>query len=251
MRKFGSTENKIIPIIFLLILIFIWVFVVEMRFVEKYILPSPIDVVITLVEILPDLKPHIIVTMREATIGLSISIILALLTAILMDLIAVFKKAMYPLLVISQSIPTIAVAPLFVIWFGFGELPKIIVVVMVCFFPIVINLVEGLSSVDKEMINLMKSMGVNSFKMVRYLKLPASMPHFFSGLKISASYCIMGAVIGEWLGGSAGIGFYMIRVKKSFDLNKTFAVILVIIFLSVLLFKFIELIQKKFNWNMK
>jgi ABC-type nitrate/sulfonate/bicarbonate transport system permease component len=128
-------------------------------------------------------------------------------------------------------------------WFGFGVLPKVMVVILVCFFPIVVSLLEGLGSLDNDLLNLMKSMKANRWQIFYLAKFPASLGSFFSGLKIAATYSIIGAVIGEWMGGKAGLGVYMTRVRQSFALDKVFASILVIIILSMILFKIIELIQ--------
>ena len=201
------------------------------------------DTIVTFVQILPGLKSHIIITLKEAFTGFFIAICFAVILAVLMDSIKLLKKAVYPLLVVSQTVPIIALAPLFVIWFGFGLLPKVIVVILVCFFPIVISLLDGLNSVDVDMLNMLKSMGANRLQTFRILKFPASMVNFFSGLRIAATYSIMGAVIGEWLGGEGGLGVYMLRVKHSFALDKMFAVILLIVIMSMLLFKGISLIQ--------
>jgi ABC-type nitrate/sulfonate/bicarbonate transport system permease component len=122
-------------------------------------------------------------------------------------------------------------------------LPKIIVVVLVCFFPIVVSLLDGLEALDRDEINLLRSMGASSMQIFRLAKFPSSMINFFSGLRIAATYSIMGAVIGEWLGGSEGLGVYMIRVKNSFALDKVFAVIVIIVILSLILFKAISLLQ--------
>ncbi|NEZ45742.1 ABC transporter permease [Clostridium niameyense] len=243
MKKHINTENKAIPILFQMILIGMWQIVVDEGNIPKYILVSPKDIVITLFKILPNIKSHIYITLKEAMLGFFISIILALIIVILMDNITIIKKSLYPILIISQTVPVIAVAPLFIMWFGFGMLPKVISVILVCFFPIVISLLDGLDSVDKDMVNLLYSMGANKIQIFKYVKFPASMTNFFSGLRIAATYSIMGAVIGEWLGGDVGLGVYMLRVKRSYALDKVFAVILIIIALSMALFGLLFLIQ--------
>lgn len=238
-KRLKNTGNKIIPLAFITIIIAVWQYISSRGILPKYILPSPKDIGITLVDILPDLRVHIPVTLWEAFIGLIISILSSIVLAIIMDNVLIIKKALYPLLIISQTIPIIALAPLFVVWFGFGTLPKIIVVVLVCFFPISVNLVDGLASVDPDMFNMMRSMGAKKIQIFRHLKFPFAMSGFFSGLRIAVTYSIMGAVIGEWLGGERGLGVYMIRVKHSYALDKFFASILVIVLLSILLFKLI------------
>ncbi|MBU3128148.1 ABC transporter permease [Clostridium tagluense] len=250
MKKHINIENKLIPIFFQLIILFIWQIAIDKWKVPQYILPSPKDIIITLVNILPSITKHIYATLCEALIGFTISILLALILAILMDNVKLIKKCVYPILVVSQTIPIIALAPLFVIWFGFGTLPKIIVVVLVCFFPIVISLMDGLESVDTDMVNLLKTMGASKFKIFTMVKLPASTVNFFSGLRIAATYSIMGAVIGEWLGGDNGLGVYMIRAKNSYALDKVFAVIIIIVLLSMGLFGLLYLLQYFFTpWS--
>ena len=243
MKRLQNTENKLIPIGFSVMLLVVWQIVVDFGAVKRFILPSPTDVVRTLVRILPDIYPHLGVTLYEAFIGFSAAILLGVLLAFLMDSFSLVRNALYPLLVVSQTIPIIALAPLFVIWFGFGLTPKVIVVVLVCFFPIVISLHDGLASIDRDIINLMKSMGASTMQIFRQVKLPAALVSFFSGLRIAATYSIMGAVIGEWLGGSAGLGVYMMRVKHSYSVDKFFAAIVIIVVLSMLLFKGISALQ--------
>jgi ABC-type nitrate/sulfonate/bicarbonate transport system permease component len=243
MRITKEILNKFIPLIFGALLILLWEAAVDSGFVPRFILPSPSDVLKAFVITMPDMKDHIFVTLLEAMTGFAISIIFSLGLAMTMDRIPAVKKALYPLLIVSQTIPIIALAPLFMLWFGFGILPKIIVVVLVCFFPIIISLLEGLNSVDVDMINLLKSMGASQSQIFKIVKLPASMVGLFSGLRIAATYSIMGAVIGEWLGGDEGIGFYMVRVKHSFAVDKVFAAILVVVILSMSLFKVITILQ--------
>jgi ABC-type nitrate/sulfonate/bicarbonate transport system permease component len=226
------------------VLLLIWQLSVDRGAIPRFVLPSPTDIGSTLIEIIPDIYNHIFVTLTEAFAGFFISIILALVLAILMDSIKILKKAIYPILVVSQTVPLIVLAPLFVMWFGFGMLPKIIVVVLVCFFPILVSLMDGLSSVDGDIINMLKSMKATRLQIFRLVKFPAAMVSFFSGLRIAATYSIMGAIIGEWLGGKAGLGIYMSRVRNSYAYDKTFAAIVVIVVLSMLVFYAVKLLQR-------
>lgn len=252
MKRSESIGNKIIPIGFFAVLLVLWQLIVDGGVIPRFLLPSPMDIGRTLIRILPDIYHHTIITLAEAFAGFVLSILLALILAVLMDSIPVVKKAIYPILVVSQTVPIIVLAPLFAIWFGFGMLPKVIVVVLVCFFPIVVSLLDGLASVDSDTINLLRSMKASRLQIFRLVKLPGAMVSFFSGLRIAATYSIMGAVIGEWLGGKAGLGIYMIRVKNSFALDKTFAAILVIMVLSMLVFYAIKLIQRiVMPWNIE
>ena len=243
MKKWENIKDKTIPLIFIIILIIIWQFIVDQGVIARYILPSPLDIIRVCVIIFPTITGHCFTTLQEALVGLSVAVVLSLILAVLMDNFSLIRKALQPLLVISQTIPIMVLAPLFAMWFGFGILPKIIVVILVCFFPIVISLLEGLNSIDQDLLNLMMSMKANRWQIFYLAKFPASLGSFFSGLKIAATYSIIGAVIGEWMGGKSGLGVYMTRVRQSFALDKVFATILIIIALSIVLFKIIELIQ--------
>jgi ABC-type nitrate/sulfonate/bicarbonate transport system permease component len=244
MRKLRNTGEKWFPAGLLLLLLTLWQLAVDFELVRRFILPSPTDIVSALFENLPVILSHTSVTLFEGMTGLVVAVIFSLLMAILMDESRLIKRAVYPLLVMSQTVPIIVIAPLIAMWFGFGIEPKIFIVVLVCFFPITISLIEGLQSVDYELIDLMRSMGASNFHIFTKIKLPYTLPNFFSGLKIAATYSIMGAVIGEWLGGKAGLGVYMERARHSFLLDRVFASIIVIIGISIVLFYGIEALQK-------
>ncbi|MGL5085253.1 MAG: ABC transporter permease [Clostridium sp.] len=250
MRKSKSIGNKIAPIIFIVMLLLFWEMVINLGGIEKYIMPAPSDVAKTLINDFDVMLPHILVTLYEGIVGFIVAIILSVILAIIMDMVPIIKVAVYPVLVISQTVPIIALAPLFIIWFGFGALPKIIVVVLVCFFPIVISIVDGLEGVDNDLINHFKLMGSSKIKRFIHLKLPYGMINFFSGMRIAATYSIMGAVIGEWLGGEKGLGVYMTRARSSYALDKMFAAIVVIVVISMGIFFIVNLLEKICTpWN--
>lgn len=244
MRKYQNISDKLIPILFILAILVVWELVVNLAIVARYILPAPTDIVDALIANGSDIIMHTGVTFFEGMTGLLVAVLLSLLMAIVMDQFPIVKKAIYPVLVISQTVPIIVIAPLLAMWFGFGIAPKIFVVVLVCFFPITVNLIEGLQSVDGELTNLVRSMGASKGQIFAKIKFPSALPYFFSGLKIAATYSIMGAVIGEWLGGKAGLGVYMLRARHAFALDLVFASILVIVVLSIILFYGIAGIQR-------
>lgn len=244
MRKSQNTADRLIPILFILAILIIWEAMVNLGIVERYILPSPTDILNALISNGTDIMIHAATTFFEGIAGLLVAVCLSLIMAIVMDLFPVVKKAIYPVLVMSQTVPIIVIAPLLAMWFGFGIAPKIFVVVLVCFFPITVSLIEGLQSVDGELINLVRSMGAQKRQIFTKIKFPSALPYFFSGLKIAATYSIMGAVIGEWLGGKAGLGVYMLRARHAFALDLVFASILVIVVLSIGLFYVIAGIQR-------
>lgn len=215
-----------------------------MEFVPAYMLPSPIDVVKAFADNFSIMMKQAAVTLQETLYGLLIGIAIAFVIVSLMDRFTIINKALYPVLVVTQTIPTIAIAPLLVLWMGFGMAPKITLVVITTFFPIAIGLLNGFQSVDEDAINLMRSMGARRLQIFRIIKLPNATASFFSGLRISAAYAVVGAVVSEWLGGFEGLGVYMTRVKKAYAFDKMFAVIVFISAISLVLMGIVVLLEK-------
>ncbi len=228
-------------------LILLWELFVTLNNTPLYILPAPSKVVRTLFAEMPILWQHSLITLEETIMGLIIAIILALILAVLMDRFECFKLAIYPILVVTQTIPVIVLAPIFIIYMGFGMAPKVLTVVLMCFFPIAISLADGMAQTNGDQINLLRSFGANSVKIYTMVKLPSAAPSLFSGLKVAATYSITGAVVGEWLSSNAGLGYYMLRVKNGFMLDKVFACILVIILLSLLMNGLVRLLARMFQ----
>lgn len=242
--RFQNITNKLSPVVALAVLVGVWAAVCGFGGIPSSMLPSPGAVGAALAREFPVLMLHAKTTLIEAFAGLGIGVALAFLVASLMDRFLLLYQAAYPLLVITQTIPTIAIAPLLVLWMGYGMQPKIALVVLTTFFPITVALLDGYKSVDPDEISLLRSMGAGKLKIFRYIKFPASLNHFFSGLKISASYAIVGAVIAEWLGGFDGLGVYMTKVKKAYAFDKMFAVILLIVAISLALMLLVSLLKK-------
>ncbi|MFE4711659.1 ABC transporter permease [Bacillus sp. FJAT-27264] len=245
MDKLKKIDERIYPIATLLIAVIVWQLIVTLNHVPLYILPSPLATVSALISDFGTIAGHVGTTLYESVLGFALSIALAFVLGILMDSFVVIKKSLYPILIVSQTIPTIALTPLLIVWFGFGILPKILIIVMVCFFPICISLVDGFEKVDKDYLNLFHSYKASKLQTFIHLKLPYAMVNFFSGLKIAATYMIMAAIIGEWQGGTKGIGVYMVRTKNAYALDKVFASILVIVIISVGFIYLINYISKK------
>ena len=174
-----------------------------------------------------------------------IGVVLAFVIAVVMDRFHVVYKMTYPLLVITQAIPAVAIAPLLVLWLGYDMTPKVVLVIIVCFFPVAVGLLDGLRAADADQISLLRAMGANRAQIFWHIKLPGAMPSFFSGLKISVSFSIVGAVIAEWLGGSSGLGVYMTRARKSFAYSDMFAVIFLVVAISLLLIGLTNLLEKR------
>lgn len=227
------------------ILLILWQTACSLTWIPAFMLPSPVDVVKAFVSELPILWENSLITLQEAFIGLILGVLIGFLAAVVMDEFEVLYRAFYPILVLTQTVPTVAIAPLLVLWFGYEMTPKIILIVISTFFPITVGLLDGFRSADKDAIGLLRSMGANRVQIFRYIKFPSALPQFFSGLRIAAAYSVVGAVISEWLGGFGGLGVYMTRVKKAFAFDKMFAVIFLISIISLGLMAFVELLEKK------
>ncbi len=188
---------------------------------------------------------HAKVTITEAFLGLGLGVLSAFVLSIIMDNSKFFRNSVYPIIVVTQTIPSVALAPLLVLWLGFDMLPKIVLVVLGTFFPIIITLLDAYASVEKENLMLFRSMGATERQILWHLKIPSAATSFFSGLKISVSYSIIGAVVAEWIGGFFGLGVYMTRVKRSYAFDKMFAAIFFISFLSLIAIWLIKVLEKK------
>ena len=240
------------PLISVVLIFLLWLAVSEGGLIPAYMLPSPVEVIKAFSADFQIIMKHALVTMEEALSGLLIGIILGFIISVLMDRFPFLYKALYPVLIITQTIPTIAIAPLLVLWMGFSVAPKITLVVITTFFPITVALLDGFKSADEDAVRLLKSMGATRLQIFRHIKFPSSLPSFFSGLKVSASYAVVGAVIAEWLGGFEGLGVYMTRVKKAYAFDKMFAVIIFICLVSLLLMGAVTLASKiSMPWNNK
>ena len=241
----SKKRYNLIPVIVIAVLLVIWQLACSFELVPGYMLPSPIEVVKAFINDFPLLMSHARVTILEAVLGLVIGVLLGFGCAALMDTFPLVKKGLYPILVLTQTIPPVAIAPLLILWFSYGIAPKVILVVLVAFFPMAVGLLEGFQSVDEDMIRLMKSMDANRWQIFWNVKFPAALGEFFSGLKIAVAYSIVGAVIAEWLGGFSGLGVYMTRVKKSLSYDKMFAVIFFVSAISLILMALVKYIQYK------
>ena len=242
-KRFQNIIDRYVAILVIVVLILIWQLAHNYGALPAYMLPSPIQVVKAMIKDFPLLMKHAWTTLYEAFVGLGIGVAAGFFVSLIMDHSPVIYKALYPILVMTQTVPTVAIAPLLVLWMGYGTAPKITLIVIGGFFPIAINLLDGYKSVDPDMIRLMQSMGASKWQIFKHVKFPGSMSYFFAGLRISISYSIVGAVISEWLGGFSGLGVYMTRVKKSFSYDKMFAVIFIISFLSLLLIKLLDVLE--------
>ena len=236
-------KNNLVPILFITFLLLLWEAAVLIFKIPLYVRPSQVQVVKTLISERAVLTGHAIVTVTEAVAGISISLLLALFLGIVMDRFPLIKRGIYPILVVTQTVPMIVLAPILIIYMGFGVAPKILTVVLMCFFPIAVSFTDGMARIDGEYVHLVRSYGAGRWQVYRLVKIPAAIPSLLSGLKVAATYSISGAVVGEWIGSQRGLGYYLLRVKNGYMLDKVFACVLVIIFLSLCMNGILKLYQ--------
>jgi ABC-type nitrate/sulfonate/bicarbonate transport system permease component len=226
------------------VLLAVWELYVRSGQISGFVLPTPIAIFQALMANWDVIYPHTVQTMMETVLGLLISTILGLLLAVVLDLSTWARRAIYPLLVTSQTIPMIALAPLLLIWFGYDLGPKVIIVTLYCFFPIAVACADGLLSSDPDLLRLMLSMRASRWQILWLVRLPGAMPAFFSGLRIAATYSVTGAIVGEYVGAYQGLGIYMQTSANAHAVVLVFAAIVVTALLSLLLFGLVSLIER-------
>jgi ABC-type nitrate/sulfonate/bicarbonate transport system permease component len=229
-RRFGP------PVVLVAMLLAAWEIYARASGLSQFVLPSPSSVVAALWESRDLALRHSMPTILETVAGLAASIVFAIVAAVAMDRISLVRRAVEPLLVASQTIPIVAVAPLIVVWFGFGLVPKVLVVVLVTFFPITVALLAGFSSSEAAATDLMRSFGASSWQTFRKLRWPSGLPGLFTGLRISATYAVVAAVFAEYVGATDGLGIWMQLSQKSFRTDLVFGAILLTALLSIGLF---------------
>lgn len=244
MKKLTNIANKYASLILGILLIALWEFAGYMDWLPKFIIPTPSEIMSALWTDKANLWVNSQVTLLQAFIGLGIGIVLAFILAILMDLATWLNRALYPLLIITQTIPTVAIAPVLVLLLGYDMTPKIVLVVLTTLFPIIISILNGFANSEQDAVRLLQLMGANRWQVLVHVKLPNSMPFFFSGLRVSVSYAFVSSVVAEWLGGFEGLGVYMIQTKKAFAYDRMFAVIVLISLISLIFMWLVSKIER-------
>ncbi len=232
------------PLILLALFVVVWQCATWLWRIEAYLLPSPSRVVAAGIEAAPLLSQHIQQTLRETLAGFGLALACGLLLAVVIDLSSFLRRALYPLLVVTQTVPIMTIAPLLVIWLGYTIWPKIIVVALVCFFPIVVTAADGLRSADPDLLGLLQAMGATRSQIFLKARVPGALPAVFSGIKVAVTYSVIGAIIGEWVGASRGLGVFMLRASNSFRTDWVFAAIAISSLLSILLFLLVAVVER-------
>lgn len=234
--------------IIILLLIVAWEVLVEVLDVQRWLLPPPSVIFVEILDSLGFLLRHTWVSTTEIALGFSISIVLAVLLASGIIWSRTVERTLYPVIITSQTIPIITLAPLLIIWVGTDIMSKVIVIVLFTFFPIVISLVSGLRSVDQEMVDMLRTLGASPWQTFRKLMIPSALPSFFAGLKVAAVVSVIGAVIGEWFGSSEGLGWLMKIAGGQFQTARVFAAIVMLSILAMTLFAAVVVVEK---WSLR
>jgi NitT/TauT family transport system permease protein len=232
------------PLIYLVLLAG-WELLAHLLKVPIWILPAPSAIGEAAVKWAPELARNSWVTLRETVVGFLLAIVLSLPLAILISLNPLARKLLYPILLGLQSVPKVAVAPLVILWFGLSEWPKVIVVVLVCFFPILVNMIAGLEAVPKTMLDLMRSLGASPHMIFRRLRIPVALPHFFTGCKVAVTFAVIGAVISEFVAAQDGLGYLILISTAQSQTPLAFAAIALLTVLSIALFHGVEFIERR------
>lgn len=232
------------PSLLLLALLGIWELAVRLNDTPRWMLPPPSAVAIAFRDDWRLLLEHTRATLLEVLLGFALAFVAGILAGVAIDSSRIVERAVYPLLIASQTIPMVVLAPLLLIWFGYGLLPKVLVAALVAFFPLAVNTVDGLRSGDREILALLRSMGAGRWRQFRLAKMPAALPAIFSGSRIAVAFSVIGAIFGELVGAKEGLGYLMERAASQFQTARVFAAIVILAVMGVSLFASVALLER-------
>ncbi|MSP79282.1 MAG: ABC transporter permease [Dehalococcoidia bacterium] len=232
------------PVLLIGFLIALWEVLVRVTATPRWLLPPPSAIGQELLNSRELLLRHTVVTLEEVALGFAAALAAGIGIAMAIAYWRTVSRAVYPLVIASQTIPIIAIAPLLLVWVGYDIRPKVIVVALISFFPIVVNMVDGLRAVEPDMVHMLRSLGASRRQVFQKVQIPGSLPYLFSGLKIAAAVSVIGAVIGEWVGASAGLGYLMVQAAPRFQTALVFASIVVLSLMGIALFLAVAALER-------
>lgn len=244
MSRDASYLRWIWPTLLMLALLGGWEVAVHINETPRWMLPPPSAILESFRTDWRLLLEHARVTLLEVVLGFGLALLTGIVTGVAIDSSLVLRRAIYPLIIASQTIPMVALAPLILIWFGYDLIPKILITALIGFFPIAVNTVDGLRSGDREMLGLLRSMGATGWQRFRIVRVPAALPLIFSGARIAITFCVIGAVFAELVGASAGLGYLMERSAAQFQTSRVFACIVILALMGIGLFSLIAFIER-------
>ena len=236
--------RRVWPLTLLAAAVGVWEVVVRAAQVPDYLFPAPSAIASALGSDAGLLASATLVTLREVVLGYLLAVALALALAVLLHFSDALRRALLPILVLSQTVPTVLLAPVLAILLGYGITPKLVVVAIVCFFPIVVNAVDGLRSTDADLVRMMRTLHGGRLAIFRRVELPGALPAIFSGARIAATYAAVGAVFGEWAGSSAGLGFVILQAQPALETARIFAAVLILSALALCLYALVTLAER-------
>jgi len=239
-RRYGP------PILITLAAVGLWQLILPLAHVPEYLLPTPSEVAAGMKADWPVLEPALLVTAWEILLGFVIAVAVGVGLAVLLHLVPVVRRAVYPLLIGSQTVPIVVLAPILVILLGYGIMPKLVIVALICFFPIVVNGIDGLRSVDGELISMMRTLNASRWAIFRRVEFPAALPSIFSGMRIAATFAAIGAVFGEWSGSNQGLGYVMLAATPNLLTARIFAAVVFLTLIALALFGAVSLLERIF-----
>jgi len=233
-------------------LIFAWQVIIWLTGVPDYILPSPAGVATAFIENLNHLWPHALTTVGEILAGLILGALLGSASALLMVAFGPVRRWLLPVLVVSQAIPVFALAPLLILWLGYGAGSKVAMAILIIFFPVTATFYDGLRNTEPEWLELARLMGGTPLSILRHIRIPAAMPAFASGMRVAAAVAPIGAVVGEWVGASSGLGFYMLHSNARMQTDLMFAALVLLAIIALALYFFVDrLMSRLVFWQLK
>ena len=220
-----------------------WQWLVTSTHQPAWLLPSPTEIWSTLWQQLSLIWPNAVVTFGETGVGFAVSLVLGVGLALAFRFVGAARALLYPWVIVSQTVPIVAIAPVLVVWFGYGLLPKVIVVVLLCFFPIVVNTYDGLQRADREASHLLRTLGASERRAFWLAEFPFALPYLFSGVRVAITFSLIAAMMAEWVGSSAGLGYLMIRATSQFETPLIFAAVAVLSLAGLLAFSLVTLLE--------
>jgi NitT/TauT family transport system permease protein len=241
----GKWTGRVLPAAFILLVLVVWELVTQLTTaVPDYVLPPPSAIFDRIVTNLSLLADNSWATLLEVIVGFVIGTVVGVALALPIAYSKVVRQTLYPLIVASQAVPKVAIAPVLVVWLGLGMAPKLAVVALMVFFPVVVTAAQGFSSVDRNLLDLLRSVDASGWQVFRQVRFPHALPQIFSGLKIGITLAVVGAVVGEWVGASEGLGYLLLHANTQLDSTLLFAALFILVAMGIVLFWLVELAER-------
>jgi ABC-type nitrate/sulfonate/bicarbonate transport system permease component len=243
-RRFSKAKDIAAPLVLMLAILSAWEILVRLLEVPRFVLPAPSEIVAELFAARAIIFGQLRVTLFEILTGYFLAVVVGFLLSVLIVYSNSFRRGVLPLIVASQTIPVIAIAPVLVIWFGYNYVPRILITALVAFFPLTVSIVTGLQSLDRDFINFFRSLNASPVQLFLKLRFPAALPNIFAGLKVATTLAVVGATISEWVGASAGLGYLMAQDTQQLNTARVFAALVVLGLCGMSFFGIVGLVER-------